>query len=126
MKQRIRLSEGKLHRIIKESVRRILREGFNQFDDSDFASTGDPYGLRDDNDESNLNGFYGSFNNINVEIENDGQPNARIVISSKLGDNEVELNGEEALDVLDKVRDDADYYGNINTAIYRNMYKFVL
>lgn len=123
-----RQNESKLNRIIKESVRRILREGFNQFDDSDFASTGDPYGLRDDNDmdESNLNGFYGSFNNINVKIENDGKPNARIVISSKRGDNEVELNGEEALDILDKVRDDADYYGNINTAIYRNMYKFVI
>ena len=42
MKQIIRLTESDLHKIINESVRRILKEDFNQFSDEDFASTGNP------------------------------------------------------------------------------------
>jgi hypothetical protein len=45
MKQIIRLTESDLHRIVKESVVRILKEDFNQFSDGDFASTGNPYDL---------------------------------------------------------------------------------
>ena len=49
MKKIIRLTESDLHRIIENSVRRIIRESFDQFSDGDFASTGDPYELEDDN-----------------------------------------------------------------------------
>lgn len=46
MKQRIRLSEGKLHRIIKESVKRILREYSDDYgiesDDEFYATYGNP------------------------------------------------------------------------------------
>lgn len=47
-KKLIRLTEGDLHRIVKESVNRILKEGYNQFSDSDFGGDGDPYGFFDD------------------------------------------------------------------------------
>lgn len=43
MKRVLRMTESDLHNIIKESVNRILKEGFNQFSDGDFASTGNPY-----------------------------------------------------------------------------------
>ena len=42
MKKIIRLTEGELYNIVKESVARILKEDFNQFSDEDFASTGNP------------------------------------------------------------------------------------
>ena len=43
MKKIIRLTESDLHNIVKESVKRILKEDFNQFSDGDFASEGNPY-----------------------------------------------------------------------------------
>ena len=48
MKKIIRLTEGDLYQIIKNSVKRILKEDFNQYSDGDFASTGDPYEMGDD------------------------------------------------------------------------------
>lgn len=36
MKKTVRLSESDLHRVIKESVKRILKETYNPFDDDDF------------------------------------------------------------------------------------------
>ena len=48
MKKIIRLTEGDLRQIIENSVRRILKEDFNQYSDGDFASTGDPYEMGDD------------------------------------------------------------------------------
>lgn len=48
MKKIIRLTESDLHSIIKSSVRRILREEFNQYSDDDFGGTGDPYEMGDD------------------------------------------------------------------------------
>ena len=48
MKKIIRLTESDLHQIIENSVRRILKEDFNQYSDGDFASTGDPYEMGDD------------------------------------------------------------------------------
>ena len=48
MKKIIRLTEGDLRQIIENSVRRILKEDFNQYSDGDFASTGDPYEIGDD------------------------------------------------------------------------------
>lgn len=48
MKKIIRLTESDLRRIVSNSVRRVLKEGYNQFSDGDFASTGDPYELGDD------------------------------------------------------------------------------
>lgn len=43
MKKIIRLTESDLHKIVKESVKRILKEDYNQFSDGDFASDGNPY-----------------------------------------------------------------------------------
>ena len=48
MKKIIRLTESDLRQIIENSVRRILKEDFNQYSDGDFASTGDPYEMGDD------------------------------------------------------------------------------
>lgn len=48
MKKIIRLTESDLRQIIENSVRRILKEDFDQYSDGDFASTGDPYELGDD------------------------------------------------------------------------------
>ena len=48
MKKIIRLTEGDLRQIIENSVRRILKEDFSQYSDGDFASTGDPYEMGDD------------------------------------------------------------------------------
>ena len=49
MKKIIRLTESDLRRIVSNSVRRVLKEGYNQFSDGDFASEGNPYELEDDN-----------------------------------------------------------------------------
>lgn len=49
MKKIIRLTESDLRRIVSNSVRRVLKEGYNQFSDGDFASDGNPYELEDDN-----------------------------------------------------------------------------
>ena len=43
MKKVIRLTESDLHKIIMGSVKRIIKEGFDQFSDGDFASEGNPY-----------------------------------------------------------------------------------
>ena len=48
MKKILRLTESELNNIIKESVKRILREDFNQFSDDDFASDGNPYEVGND------------------------------------------------------------------------------
>lgn len=129
MKRRIRLTESSLHRIVKESVNKILIEGYNQFSDSDFGSDGDPYGFFDDEEEleKNLNGYYGSFNHIWVKIKNDGKPNAYIMVGSNIDNQKQAFEGEEAQRILDKIRYDADNtYGTVRTAIYRNLYKYVL
>lgn len=47
MKKIIRLTESDLHRIIRNSVRRIIKEDYNQFSDGDFASE-DPYAVGTD------------------------------------------------------------------------------
>lgn len=54
MKKVIRLTESDLHNIVKESVNRILKEGFNQFSDGDFASEGNPYELDEYNPISEI------------------------------------------------------------------------
>jgi hypothetical protein len=54
MKKVIRLTESDLHNIVKESVNRILKEGFNQFSDGDFASEGNPYEVDDYNPISEI------------------------------------------------------------------------
>ena len=38
MKKIIRLTESDLRRIVSNSVRRVLKEGYNQFSDGDFAN----------------------------------------------------------------------------------------
>lgn len=130
--KKIYLTESDLHRIINESVRRVLKE-YNQFSDGDFGGTGDPYGLTDDAefseiDRKSLNGDFHDFNNIWVDIRGDGKPNVFIVVGSKQGDERAEFDGGKAQAMLDKIRSDAKtlYDGSIFTAIYQNLYKYVL
>ena len=122
------VAESYLHNVVKESVNRILKEGYNQFSDSDFGSDGDPYGFFDDEElDYSLNGFYSSFNHIWVDIKNDGKPNAHIMVGSNMDNQTKEFEGEEAQRMLDKIRRDADSYeGNIHIAMYNNLYKYVL
>lgn len=44
-KRTVTLSEAQLRKVITESVKRIIKEEYDQFSDDDFASDGDPYGL---------------------------------------------------------------------------------
>ena len=124
MKQTIKLRESELRQMIAESVRRIIKEWDGE---GDYASTGDPYGLADDEmDESNLDGYYCTFGNIWVKIKGDGTLKPQITVGSKRDDSVEELYGEEAQEILDKIKEDTDYYGDTNTAIYRNLYQIVL
>ena len=127
MKQTIRLTESSLHKIIQESVKRVLKEGFNQFSDSDFASEGNPYGLDNElEEESNLDGWYGSFNNIDVWISGDGTDNPRVKVEGFYNGNIKRFEGEEAKKILDVIKEKIKEYGNTNTALYQVLYKFVL
>ena len=124
MKQTIKLRESELRQMIAESVRRIIREWDG---DDDYASTGDPYGLvNDEMDEPNLDGYYHTFGNIWVEIKGDGTLKPQITVGSKRDDSVEELYGEEAQEILDKIKKDTEYYGETNTAIYRNLCNYVL
>ena len=126
-KKLIRLTEQDLHRIVKESVNRILKEGYSQFSDSDFGGDGDPYGLFGDEElEDNLNGYY-TFNNIWVKIMNDDRTNAYIMVASNIDNQKQAFEGEEAQRILDKIRYDAENtYGTVKSAIYNNLYRYVL
>lgn len=129
MKHRIRLTEMDINRIVRKSVNRVLTEVYDQWADSDFAGDGDPYGLVDDDYNENdytLDGYYGSFNNIYVKIEDDGKPSARIIVGDNNSGEEKTFIGDKAQTMLDKIRKDTDVYGNVNTSIYRNLYKYVL
>ena len=127
MKRITRLSESDLHRLIKKSVKRILKENFNQFSDSDYASTGNPYDFEDGGEqETSLDGSYGTFNNIYVEIDGDNTNNPRINVQTKDGKQSVDFGGEEAQEILDRIKSDISYYGETNTAIFRNLYDYVL
>ena len=77
-------------------------------------------------DESNLDGYYCTFGNIWVKIKGDGTLKPQITVGSKRDDSVEELYGEEAQEILDKIKEDTDYYGDTNTAIYRNLYQIVL
>lgn len=124
MRRTIKLRESELRRMISESVRRLIREWDGE---GDYASTGDPYGLADDEmDEPSLDGYYNTFGNIWVEINGDGSLKPQITVGSKRDDNTEELYGEEAQEILDKIKSDVEYYGDTNTAIYRNLYQYVL
>ena len=123
MKQTIKLKESELRQMIAESVRRIIREWDG---DGDYASTGDPFGLVDDNmEEPSLDGYYHTFGNIWVEIKGDGSLKPQITVGSKRDNNVKEFYGEEAQKILDKIKNDTEYYGETNTAIYRNLYQYV-
>lgn len=126
MRRRVRLTESDLHRIVRNSVKRVLREGFNQFSDEDYASTGNPYGFDDEELENSLDGFYGSFNNIYVKISGDNTNNPTIKVESRDGKQSVNFSGEEAQEILDKIKSDVSYYGDTQQAIYQNLYNYVL
>jgi hypothetical protein len=104
-KKLIRLTESDLHRIVKESVNRILIEtsgGYNQFSDMDFASDGDPYGFFDDEDADenellNLSGLY-KLNGRNSLVTDNGS-NSYISYGGK------RIEGLKAVDVLERVKD---------------------
>jgi hypothetical protein len=104
-KKLIRLTESDLHRIVKESVNRILIEtngGYNQFSDADFASDGDPYGFFDDEDADenellNLSGLY--MLNGRKSLVTDNGSNSYISYGGK------RIEGLKAVDVLERVKD---------------------
>jgi hypothetical protein len=104
-KKLIRLTESDLHRIVKESVNRILIEtngGYNQFSDADFASDGDPYGFFDDEDADenellNLSGLY--ILNGRKSLVTDNGSNSYISYGGK------RIEGLKAVDVLERVKD---------------------
>ena len=132
MRRKVRLTEGDLHRIIKESVRNVLTESdwntyggkqpYNTYSDDDFSSSGDQYGFgNDDLDDYSLDGYYGTYNNIGILIENDGKPNVQITIEVKKNKKTIKIRGDEAQLVIDMARKDAEYYGNINTSLYRHL-----
>lgn len=132
MRRKVRLTEGDLHRIIKESVRKALTEAdwntyggkqpYNQYSDDDFSSSGDPYGFgNDDFNDYSLDGYYGTYNNIGILIENDGKPNVQITIEVKKNKKTIKIRGDEAQLVIYMARKDAEYYGSINTSLYRHL-----
>ena len=128
MKKIVKLTESELRNMITESVRKMLstlKEDYNQFSDSDFASEGNPYGFSHEDEDTNLDGIYGTFNSITVTIKNDNKPNAKIVVASKKGDNEQIFDGDKAQQLLNKIKEDADDYGSIQHSIYRNLYKYI-
>jgi hypothetical protein len=104
-KKLIRLTESDIHRIVKESVNRILIEtngGYNQFSDADFASDGDPYGFFDDEDADenellNLSGLY--ILNGRKSLVTDNGSNSYISYGGK------RIEGLKAVDVLERVKD---------------------
>lgn len=127
MKRTLRITESELRRLISKGIREAINESFNQFSDSDFGSTGNPYELEDQYTETILDGNYGSFNSIEVEIENDGQENPYIRVTAKDNGNTVEFEGEEAQNLLDKIKDEArNVYDSTPVAMYRNLMKFVV
>ena len=101
-------------------------KGLAVADDADFAGCGNPYGLEcEDVQEINLNGIYGSYNHIAVEISGDRTETPAIVITAKESGKRVQICGEDAQKVLNRINDDKGYYG-VSYAIYLNTYKFVL
>ena len=125
-KKTIKLNESQLHNLIKESVKKVLKENFDQFSDSDFASE-DPYtsfGERTD-DETSLDGIYGSYNNIEVKIEGDNTDNPVIIVKEKYGRNQKTIQGQEAQEILAKIKQDAEEY-DTNAAIYMNLHNYVI
>lgn len=127
MKMTIKLTESDLRRLISKGIREALHESFNQFSDDDFGGMGNPYELEDSYTEIILDGNYGSFNSIEVEIENDGQENPYIRVTAKDNGNTVEFEGEEAQNLLDKIKDEArNVYNSTHVAMYRNLMKFVV
>ena len=126
-KRIIKLTEQDIHRMVESSVKKILKETYNQYADSDFGSTGDPYGFFDDEEEEedNLDGHYGSFNNIWVDIKNDGKPNAYIMVASKTKKRKQAFEGESAQTILNKIKAENQGSGALLAAIYRNLYKYV-
>lgn len=125
-KRTIKLTEQDIHRMVESSVKKILKETYSQYTDTDFGSTGDPYGFFDDDEEeNNLDGHYGSFNRIWVDIKNDGKPNAYIMVASKVKKRKQEFEGESAQTILNKIKAENQGGGTLLAAIYRNLYKYV-
>ena len=100
---------------------------YNQFIDSCFASTGDPYGLVDEKLEPvSLNAFYGTFNHIWVKIDGDKTSNPVIVVTAIHSGKEKRFDGADAQSLLDRIYKDIEVFGETHAAIYRNTYHYVL
>ena len=124
MKKTLRLTENDLHRIVKNTVRRIISENLEQFSDNDFAGS-DPYGFGNVEEEDldySLNGSW-YFNTMSVVINGDGTDMPEIVIDTKDGDS-VTVNGEDAQQILDRINNDVPEFGQ-RDSMYRNFYQYL-
>ena len=92
--------------------------------DEDLASSGNPYGIETESEDNSLNGIYGSFNHICVQIEGDESETPTITISAKESSKKVVLDGEDAKRALCSIREDRKQYG-LRYAVYLNTYKYV-
>lgn len=93
--------------------------------DEDFAGCGNPYGIEVESEDNTLNGNYGNYNHIWVQIEGDESETPTITIHAKESGKEVRLEGEKAKRTLCRIREDKEYY-DLHYAIYLNTYKYVL
>ena len=122
MKRRIRLTESDLHNIVKESVKRILREGFyggtpsfiiksisingNDVTNEFFESFGDEFESKYDF-SSNLNSFLEKYGitAFDVDTANDfGESGDEIYVNTN-SDDEIEVHGGYE-DLIDNTTDD--------------------
>ena len=125
------LDEGKLNKIVSETVEKVLNEvkkqpktGTIEWDD-DYASTGDPYNLIDEPmDEPSMDGYY-AFSNIYVDIKGDGTDNPCIEIFSRRYGDRKKICGQQAVSILKNIENDIEDCGGFYQAIYKNTCRYV-
>lgn len=121
------IEESRLRKMRDEGTvtkKKDLFEMVSPFTDGDYASTGDPYDLVDDEEDNSLNGGY-SFNTIWVDIKGDGTENPNIKVTSRKYRDSKEFNGPEAQKILDAINNDIEKCGGLHQSIYKNLYRYV-
>ena len=122
VKKSIHLNEDKLKGIIRESVKRILKEsGYNQFSDYDFASV-DPYGdddgFGDNHGYGRLDGYW-AFNGAYVNISDiDGVVEFDIEPRCEGCKGSFKIVGKEADDLKRDIEECAKECGDVSVAIW--------